>query len=70
MQDVGWYPTSVCAPNGHLVPLPLFLDDSVTFAEGKDLIIDVPLDARGTPYVYIDYTIDLTVDVEDSNNVQ
>ena len=46
------------------------LDDSIHFAEGKYLIIDVPLDARGTSNVYIDDTISLTVDVEDSNNVQ
>ena len=60
----------MCAPNGHLVPPPLFLDDSIPFAEGKVLIIDVQVDARGTSYVYIDNTIALTVDVEDSNNVQ
>ena len=70
MQDDGCDPTSLCAPNGHLVPPPLFLDNSIPFAEGKDLIIDVPVDARGTSDVYIDNTITLTVDVEDSNNVQ
>ena len=70
MQDDGWYPTLLCDPNGHLVPPPLFLDDSIPFAEGKDLIIDVPVDARGTADVYIDDTIALTEDVEDSNNVQ
>ena len=32
--------------------------------------VDVPVDARGTADVYIDDTIALTVDVEDSNNVQ
>ena len=48
MQDAGWDPTSLCAPNGHLVPPPLFLDYYITFAEENDLIIDVPLDTRGT----------------------
>ena len=70
MQDAGFDPTSLCAPNGHLVPPPLFLDDSIPFAEGKDLIIDVPVDATGTADVYIYNTIALTVDVEDSNNIQ
>ena len=70
MQDSGWDQTSLCAPNGHLVPPPLFLEDSIPFAEGKDLIIDLPVDARGTADVYIDNTIALTVDVEDSNNNQ
>ena len=70
MQDYGWDQTSLCATNGNIVPPPLFLDDSIHFAEGKDLIIDVPVDARGTADVNIDDTISLTVDVEDSNNVQ
>ena len=70
MQDAGWDPTLLCAPNGHLLPPPLFLDDSILFAEGKDLITDVTVDARGTSDVYIDNKIALTVDVEDSNNVQ
>ena len=70
MQDAGWDPTSLCAPNVHLVPPPLFVEDSIPFAEEKDLIIDVPVDARGTADVYIDDTISPTVDVEDSNNVQ
>ena len=70
IQDAGWDPTSLCAPNVHLIPPPLFVDYSIPFVEGKDMIIDVPVDARGTADVYIDNTIALTVDVEDSNNVQ
>ena len=62
MQDDGWDPTSLCAPNGHLVPPPLLLEDSILFSEGKDMIIDVPVDARGTVDVYIDNKIALTVD--------
>ena len=56
MQDAGWDPTSLCVPNGYLVPPPLLIDDSITFAEGKDLIIDVPVDVTGTADVYIDDT--------------
>ena len=70
MQDDGWDPTLLCAPNGHLVPPPLFLDYYIPFVEGKYLIIDIPVDARGTADVYIDDKIALTVDVKDSNNVQ
>ena len=70
MQDAGWDPTSLCAPNGHLLPPPLFLDYYIPFAEVKDLIIYVPVDARGTADVYIEDTISLTVDVKDSNIVQ
>ena len=32
MQYAGWDQTSLCAPNCHLVPPPLFLDDSIPFA--------------------------------------
>ena len=70
MQDAGWGPTSLCSTNGHLVPPPLFLDDSIPFAKGKYLILYVRVDARGTSDVYIDDTLAITVDVEDSNNVQ
>ena len=70
MQDAGWDPTSLCAPNGNIVPPPLFLEDSIAFAEIKYLIIDVPVDARGTADVYIDNAITLTVDAKESNNVQ
>ena len=70
MQDAGWDPTSLWAPNGHLVPPPVFLDDPIPIAEGKYLIISVPVDARRTADVYIEDTISLTVDVKDSNNVQ
>ena len=45
------------------------MGDSIPFAEVKDLIIDVPVDATGTADLYIDDAISLTVDVEDSNNV-
>ena len=64
MQDSGWDTTLLCDTNGHLVPPPLFLDDFIVFAEGKDIIIYVPVDARGTSYVYIDDKIALPVYIE------
>ena len=59
-----------CALNGHLVPPPVFLDYHVPFSERKYLIIDVPVDSRGTADVYIENKTYLTVDIKDSNNVQ
>ena len=32
MENTGWDPTSLCAPNGQIVPPSLFLDDSIPFA--------------------------------------
>ena len=68
MQDAGWDPTSLCATNGHIVPPPLIMDEYIPFSEEKDLVIDVLVDTRGIADVYIDDTIALQVDVEDSNN--
>ena len=65
-----WDPNELCSPLGSLVPQPKYLPDSVPFAEGLDLIVDIPVDARGTTDVYIDDTISLSVDVEGSDNVQ
>ena len=45
-------------------PPPKTLDESIPFAEVKDLIVEVPVDARGIADVYIDDMIALTVDVE------
>ena len=54
-----WDPSSLKSKLGDLVPQPTFLSDDEPFAEGKDLIVDVPIDPRGTSDVYIDGTISL-----------
>ena len=46
-------------------PLEL-LKDTFPFAVGKDLIIDVKINAKGVTDVYIDDTMALTVDIEGS----
>ena len=65
-----WDPTSLKSKLGDMVPKTKFLPDDVPFAKGKDLIIDVPVDPRGTADVYIDDTISLCVDMEGSSNVE
>ena len=40
------------------------------FSEGKELIVDIPVDPRGTVDVYIDDIISLCVDLEGSDNVE
>ena len=57
MQDEKWNPSHIQSPDGCHVPPPKILDESIPFAEGKDLIVDVPVDARGVEDVYIDNTI-------------
>ena len=52
-------------------PTTKFLpDDAAPFAEGKYLIVDIPIDPRGTSDVYIDDTTSLCIDIEGSDNVQ
>ena len=69
MQIDDWDPEKLVAPNSHLVPAAKSLEDDVPFAEGRELAVEIPVDARGTADVYIDDTIALTVDTEGGDNV-
>ena len=64
-----WDPSSLKSKLGDLVPQPKFLSDDELFVEGKDLIVDIPVDPRGTSDVYIDDII-LCVDIEGSDNFE
>ena len=70
MQDGDWDPSKLRAPDGCHVPPPKILDDAVPFAEGKELIVDVPVNSKGIADVYIDDMIALAVNVENSDNIQ
>ena len=61
LQCNDWDPYSLRSKLGDLVPQPKVLPDDVPFAEGKDLIVDIPFDPRGTSNVYIDDTTPLCV---------
>ena len=63
-------PHSFKSKLGDRVPQPNFLPGETPFAEGEDLIVDIPVDPRGTSDVYIDDTISLCVDIEGSDNVE
>ena len=64
-----WDPEALRAPNGDMVPPPKSLSNDEPFAEGKELVVDMPLDTSRTTGVYIDDTIALGVDVKGANNV-
>ena len=68
LQDESWNPKSLCAPGLELVPKKTILNDDVPFGVGKDLIVDVPVDPKGIADVYIDDTIALGVDLQNTNN--
>ncbi len=54
----------------HEIPTRQYLPDDIPFADGRELIVDVPVDSRGYIDVYIDDTTGLTVDLPDSGNAE
>jgi hypothetical protein len=47
-----------------------YLDNDVPFTEGRELIVDVPIDHRGYADVYIDDTTGLTIDLPGTQNAK
>jgi hypothetical protein len=64
-----WEPGKLFAPNQHLVPEHGLLEPDIPFAAGAELIVDNPVDPRGSYDVYIDDIVGLTVNIPGSNNV-
>jgi hypothetical protein len=62
-QNDDWDPTELFEKK-HLVPPPIFVDDSIPFADGVKLIVDTPINPQGTTKVYIDNIISLMVEIE------
>jgi hypothetical protein len=60
-QHDDWDPLALFAETAQAnVPLKETLDDDIPFGIGQDLIIDIPVDARGIVDLYIDDFIGLT----------
>jgi hypothetical protein len=66
--DENWDLLTDYAPSQHLVPAMELLIVSIPFAEGADLIVDIPVDPRGTIDVYIDDLIQATVIIDGTDN--
>ncbi len=66
--DEGWDPSTLHAPDQHIVPPPVFLPDDTPFAPGEDLIIDVEVDDKGTHEMYLDDLIGLGIDLPNTDN--
>ena len=63
-----WDPFDLLAPNQPLVPPRTLLDDDIPFCAGAELIVEIPIDPRGSHDVYIDDVILLTVDIPGTDN--
>ncbi len=69
LQHDDWDPLTLFATAAQAhVPSKEVLSDDVPFGIRQDLIVDIPVDARGIFDVYIDDFIRLTVDLKDSDN--
>jgi hypothetical protein len=64
-----WDPSTLFGINQNLAPPKKFLDDSIPFAKGLDLIAIIDINPRGTTNVYIDDLISLAVAVEGMDNI-
>jgi hypothetical protein len=57
------------APNQHPVPKKITFDTDIPFGQGKDLVVDIPINPRGTQDIYIDDIICLTLDILGTDHV-
>ena len=50
MHDDDWNPRDLRSPIQHLVPTPITLDSDIPFGEGRELIVNIPINPRGERY--------------------
>ena len=69
LQHDDWDPLTLFAEKTQAhVPTKETFEDDVPFRIGRDLIVDIPVDARGIVDLYIDDFIGLTVDLNNTDN--
>jgi hypothetical protein len=42
-----WDPDKMYAPNQHLVPKKITLNNDIPFEQGKELVVNIPINPRG-----------------------
>ena len=65
-----WVPSELCSPLINSVPARVDLPDEVPFGIGKELVVDVPVNSRGTSDIFVDDILANTVDLPGSDNVE
>ena len=68
LTDDEWDPTELLSPDQDKVPAPTFLPDDIPFGEGKELVVDLDIDVRGTHEMYLDDLIGLGIDLPNTDN--
>ena len=63
-----WNPNNLFAPNSYLMPEPKLLPDEIPLAKGRDLVVDVPVNPKGTNEIFINNNMTLAVDIPGSDN--
>ena len=69
LHEDSWDTYDLTAPHQHLVPERMLLDDSIPFAHGLELIVEIPIDPRGIHDIYIDDIINLTINIPGTDHV-
>jgi hypothetical protein len=64
LHDNSWVPHDLTAPNQHLVPERMLLDNSIPFGHGY-----IPINPQGMHDIYIDDIINLTINIPGTNHV-
>ncbi len=73
LQDDLWTPANLHLPTQNLVPPPKAINNDVPFFPfgiGKELIVEIEINPRGTHNIYIDNMIPLTVDIPGTDNLE
>jgi hypothetical protein len=64
-----WDLDKMYAPNQHLVPNKITLNDNIPFGQGMELIVDIPINPPGMHDIYIDDIICLTLYIIGTDHV-
>ncbi len=70
IQNDAWDPDDLQVPNQENFPPPKFMADDVPFGKGRELVINVEVDSRGTHNIYIDDLVSLGLDLPGTDNLK
>ena len=70
LHDEKWDPSTLASPSQHLVPQATSSTSQELLGIGLELIVDLPINHKGTHDIYLDDLIALTLDVPGSNNLK